>query len=94
MPENCTCMCRQKKLAEQASQRKSLSGTGDRSERIRTYNFQENRITDHRVGVTVHGIQDMLAGLKLDTFTNKLREQDEGDRMMAMLQSENFGLEG
>lgn len=85
-------LCRQKALAAQASQRKALVGTGDRSERIRTYNFQENRITDHRIGLTVHGIQDMLSGIKLDTFTEKLREQDEGDRMMAMLQSSNFGL--
>lgn len=85
-------LCRQKSLAEQASQRQSAVGTGDRSERIRTYNFQENRITDHRIGVSVHGMQDMLAGLKLDTFIDKLREQDERDRMMAMLQTSNFGL--
>jgi peptide chain release factor 1 len=84
--------CRQKALAKQASERKSLIGTGDRSERVRTYNFGENRITDHRVGLTVHGIQDMLAGLKLDTFTEKLREQDEKDRIMAMLESANSGL--
>jgi peptide chain release factor 1 len=83
---------RQKAAAEQASQRRSLVGTGDRSERIRTYNFQENRVSDHRVGVTVHGIEDMLAGLKLDMFTVKLREQDEQDKMMAMLQAGNFGL--
>jgi peptide chain release factor 1 len=53
-------------LAEQqkaiASDRKSQVGSGDRSEKIRTYNFQQSRVTDHRIGLTVHQLQDVLDG--------------------------------
>jgi peptide chain release factor 1 len=45
-----------------AEQRRSQVGTGDRSEKIRTYNFPQNRVTDHRVGLTVHGIQQLMDG--------------------------------
>ena len=53
-------------LAEQqkaiASDRKSQVGSGDRSEKIRTYNFQQNRVTDHRIGLTVHQLHEVLDG--------------------------------
>ena len=53
-------------LAEQqkviASERKSQVGSGDRSEKIRTYNFQQNRVTDHRIGLTIHRLQEFLDG--------------------------------
>ncbi len=48
--------------AERANQRRSMVGTGDRSERIRTYNFPQNRVTDHRVGVTLYRLQEVLDG--------------------------------
>jgi peptide chain release factor 1 len=48
--------------SELAAQRRSQVGTGDRSEKVRTYNFPQNRVTDHRVGLTVHGIQQILDG--------------------------------
>jgi peptide chain release factor 1 len=51
-----------KQTQEMSDQRKSQVGTGDRSERIRTYNFPENRVTDHRINYTVHRLQEMLEG--------------------------------
>jgi peptide chain release factor 1 len=47
---------------EMSDQRRSQVGTGDRSERIRTYNFAENRVTDHRINYTVHRLQEILEG--------------------------------
>jgi peptide chain release factor 1 len=47
---------------ERASERKSQVGTGDRSEKIRTYNFPQNRVTDHRIGFTLHKLEQVLAG--------------------------------
>jgi peptide chain release factor 1 len=48
--------------AERASERRSQVGTGERSEKIRTYNFPQNRVTDHRAGVTLHKLESLLAG--------------------------------
>ena len=53
---------RAKQEAEIAQSRKSQVGTGDRSEKIRTYNFPQNRVTDHRVGLTLHKLDQVLAG--------------------------------
>jgi peptide chain release factor 1 len=47
---------------ERASERKSQVGTGDRSEKIRTYNFPQNRVTDHRIGFTLHKLDKVLEG--------------------------------
>ena len=77
--------CRQRQQACQTAERRALLGTGDRSERIRTYNFQENRITDHRIGYTVHGIEAIMAGTKLGELISKLRERDQQDRLMEVL---------
>lgn len=52
----------EKKLKEASSQRLEQIGTGDRSERIRTYNFPQSRITDHRIGLTIHQISEVLGG--------------------------------
>ena len=56
---------------EQASARRSQVGTGQRSEKIRTYNFKENRVTDHRVGLTLHSLPEVLDG-GLDVFHDAL----------------------
>ena len=48
--------------AEQAQARRSLVGSGDRSERIRTYNFPQGRVTDHRIGLTLYKLETVLAG--------------------------------
>ena len=52
----------QKAVAENAQQRKSQVGTGDRSERIRTYNFPQGRVTDHRIGLSLHNINEFMQG--------------------------------
>lgn len=52
----------QEQHSEIAQQRRSMVGTGDRSERIRTYNFPQNRVTDHRIGLTIHKLEEILAG--------------------------------
>jgi peptide chain release factor 1 len=57
--------------AKEAAERRAQVGTGERAEKIRTYNFPENRVTDHRVKLTVHQLQDVLAG-DIDTFIDAL----------------------
>jgi peptide chain release factor 1 len=57
--------------AERAGMRKAMVGTGDRSERIRTYNFPQNRVTDHRIGLTVHQLTQVLNG-GIDVFVDAL----------------------
>ena len=68
-------MTRAKEREARADARKNMIGSGDRSERIRTYNFPQNRITDHRIDLTVHGIQQVLEG-DLDELVNALYEAD------------------
>ena len=53
---------RQEQRAQEASERKSLVGSGDRSERIRTYNFPQGRVTDHRIGLTLYRLDEMMDG--------------------------------
>ena len=65
---------RERQEAEIAQNRKAQVGTGDRSEKIRTYNFPQNRVTDHRVGVTLHKLEQVLAG-DMDEFVEALRAQ-------------------
>jgi peptide chain release factor 1 len=61
----------EKQRAERADMRRTLVGTGDRSERIRTYNFPQNRVTDHRIGLTVHQLAQVLNG-EIDVFADAL----------------------
>ncbi|MBA5865359.1 MAG: peptide chain release factor 1 [Nitrospira sp. CR1.3] len=65
---------REKQEAEIAQTRKAQVGTGDRSEKIRTYNFPQNRVTDHRVGLTLHKLEHVLAG-DMDELIEALRAQ-------------------
>src|SRR5574337_1087076 len=65
---------REKQEAEIAQTRKAQVGTGERSEKIRTYNFPQNRVTDHRVGVTLHKLEHVLAG-DMDELIDALRAQ-------------------
>ncbi len=66
---------RERQQAEQAQARRSQIGSGQRAEKVRTYNFPENRITDHRVHLTVHRLDKILEG-ELDEFTEALTSDD------------------
>lgn len=74
----------QEAQAEYAENRKQAVGTGDRSERIRTYNFPQNRVTDHRIGLTIQKLDQILTG-KLDDFINALVMEDQAHRLESAL---------
>ncbi|OWK40947.1 peptide chain release factor 1 [Fimbriiglobus ruber] len=65
---------------ERAEMRRTLIGGGDRSERIRTYNFPDGRITDHRIGLTVYKLADILAG-SLEHLVDPMKEHDKKERL-------------
>ena len=66
----------------QASERKSQVGSGDRSEKIRTYNFKENRVSDHRIGLTVHQLDQVMEGA-LDQFVDALTTHYQTEKLQA-----------
>ncbi len=68
--------------AEIAENRKSQVGTGDRSERIRTYNFPQGRVTDHRIGLTLHRIEAVMDG-DLDEIIDALNTADQAEKLKA-----------
>jgi peptide chain release factor 1 len=74
----------EKQLAQIGAERKSMVGTGDRSEKIRTYNFPQNRVTDHRIGLTLHQLDLVIEGRlqpiidALTSYYQSLRLRDEG----------------
>ena len=69
-------------LGEIADARRSQVGTGGRSEKIRTYNFKENRVTDHRIGLTIKQLPEILAG-GLDGFVDALTAEEEARKLVA-----------
>lgn len=75
-------MRRAQQQAEVAGERKAQVGTGERSEKIRTYNYKENRVTDHRIGLTVHRLDSVLDG-DLDEFVEALTTEEETERLSA-----------
>jgi len=68
----------------EAEARKAMVGSGDRSERIRTYNFPQGRVTDHRIGLTLHKLEEVLAGPGLNELVDALIAEDEGKRLAAL----------
>jgi peptide chain release factor 1 len=65
---------------ERGEQRRSQVGTGERSEKIRTYNFPNDRVTDHRIGLTVHNLPGLLEG-DLDRVIDPLTDADQARRL-------------
>jgi peptide chain release factor 1 len=72
---------RQKKEAERSAERLGQIGTGDRSERIRTYNFPQSRVTDHRINITLYEIDMVMAGASLDKLIEPLIADDQLARL-------------
>jgi len=74
---------RERQDAEQAAERKQQVGTGDRSEKIRTYNFPQSRVTDHRVGLSLYKIDAVMDG-DIDEFIDALTAHDNAERLQQM----------
>jgi peptide chain release factor 1 len=68
----------------EAEARRAMVGSGDRSERIRTYNFPQGRVTDHRIGLTLHKLEEVLAGPGLGELIDALIAEDETKRLAAL----------
>jgi len=74
---------RQAQHQAEAAERKSQVGSGDRSERIRTYNYPQNRVTDHRINLTLYKLEQVLSGQALGEIIEALRTEDEAARLAA-----------
>ncbi|WP_265569474.1 peptide chain release factor 1 [Sphingomicrobium nitratireducens] len=70
--------------AERSGARKSMVGSGDRSERIRTYNFPQGRVTDHRINLTLHKLEAILEGSGLEELVEALIGEDEAQRLAGL----------
>jgi peptide chain release factor 1 len=79
-------MAQAEQHAQVAAERRSMVGTGDRSEKIRTYNFPQSRVTDHRIGLTIHRLQEILDG-DLDLLLDPLIAQFQAERLERELAS-------
>ncbi|MEC7732763.1 MAG: peptide chain release factor-like protein, partial [Pseudomonadota bacterium] len=79
---------RERADSERAADRKSQVGSGDRSERIRTYNFPQGRVTDHRINLTLHKLEKVLAGDGLSEVIDALTREDQTRRLAAVDEAE------
>src|SRR3546814_14239681 len=75
---------RQRQIDERAASRKSQVGSGDRSERIRTYNFPQGSVTDHRINLTLYKLERVLAGEALDELIGLLVAADQAEKLAEM----------
>jgi peptide chain release factor 1 len=73
-------------MAQEAATRKSLIGSGDRSERIRTYNFPQGRVTDHRINLTLYKIDSIMDG-DLDELVDALLAEHQAEQLAAMAEA-------
>ena len=71
--------------AKEASERKSLIGSGDRSDRIRTYNFPQGRVTDHRINLTLHKLDAVMDG-DLADITAALSAEQQAEQLASLAQ--------
>jgi peptide chain release factor 1 len=74
---------RERLATERSGTRKAMVGSGDRSERIRTYNFPQGRVTDHRINLTLHRLPEILAG-EMDELVGALIAEDEAERLASL----------
>jgi peptide chain release factor 1 len=74
---------RERLAAERSGARKSMVGSGDRSERIRTYNFPQGRVTDHRINLTLHRLPEILEG-EMDELIDALIAEDQAERLASL----------
>ena len=74
---------KEKRDAQEASTRKTLVGSGDRSERIRTYNFPQGRVSDHRINLTLYKLDDVIAG-DLGALLDPIRQEHQADLLAAL----------
>jgi len=75
---------RDAQVTEQARSRKLQVGSGDRSERIRTYNFPQNRVTDHRINLTLYKLEEIMMG-QLDQLVDPLTREYQAEQLVAMM---------
>ena len=75
---------REKKEKERSRDRKNQIGTGDRSERIRTYNFPQGRITDHRINMTLHKLEEFMQGEIFDEMVESLNLQAQEEKLTSL----------
>jgi peptide chain release factor 1 len=75
---------RERADSQRATARKSQVGSGDRSQRIRTYNFPQGRVTDHRINLTLHNIDRIMEGVGLDEIIDQLIAQNQAEELAAM----------
>ncbi len=84
-----TNAARERKTAEQAENRRNLIGSGDRSERIRTYNFPQGRVTDHRINLTLYKLDEFVEG-DIDTIIDPLISEYQADQLAAFAEQDNL----
>src|SRR5204862_6572637 len=75
---------RERLASERAGARKSMVGSGDRSERMRTYNLPQGRVTDHRINLTRHNLDEVLEGPGLTEIIDALAAEDEAERLAGL----------
>jgi peptide chain release factor 1 len=73
----------QKQRAADSAARRSMVGSGDRSDKVRTYNFPQDRVTDHRIGLTVHNLPGVMDGA-IDDLIDALLQADQAERLAAV----------